>query len=135
MLRACINSNSSHLILAPFRDENLFDRVMPDPSVSADVLIEVTKIQWAVQKLRNSTSFLSDIEVLDQTIPVVETSINEIVAGRDRSVADLFDLTGERFRNELCVDDDVSLTLTFMLPRFIRLGQQLGRDSNRFRKS
>lgn len=65
--------------------------------MTADVLIEIAKIQWAAEKLRESTAFLKDFEILSEDFPVIRTSINNLIAGPDRTIADLFDLTGEDF--------------------------------------
>lgn len=69
---------------------------MPSPTLEADIIIEIAKIQWAAETLRDVTAFLGDIELLDKKIPLLQISINELVAGPSRTVADLFDLTGER---------------------------------------
>ena len=59
----------------------------------------MAKIRWAAEKLRDATAFLRDFEVLSEIIPVVGTSINQFIAGADRTIADLFDFTGERCCN------------------------------------
>ena len=79
------------------RDEDLLDQDIKTPTMTADVLIEIAKIQWAAEKLRESTAFLKDFEILSEDFPVIRTSINNLIAGPDRTIADLFDLTGEDF--------------------------------------
>ena len=58
----------------------------------------MAKIQWAAEKLRDATAFLEDFEVLSENIPVIDTSVNLFIAGSDRTLADLFDLTGKSLR-------------------------------------
>ena len=48
-----------------------------------------------MKKLRDETKFLDDFQILDQRILVVRKSVNEFFAGEGRTIADLFDLTGE----------------------------------------
>lgn len=38
---------------------------------------------------------MSDISILDEKILVVKKSVNELIAGPDRTLADLFDFTGK----------------------------------------
>ena len=76
-----------------FRDEDLFDQEIKIPQVNSDSLISIEMIKKAVDLLAESTSFLSDFEVLNEQIPVVQTTINGLIAGPDRSLADLFNLT------------------------------------------
>lgn len=63
--------------------------------MDADILIEIATIQWATQALADTTAFLGDIAILDERILVVKKSVNELIAGPDRTLADLFDFTGE----------------------------------------
>ena len=79
------------------RDDDLLDTVIPQPTVAADALIEVAKIRALADTLKNSTAFLADFEFLSEEIPVVKTTVNELIAGTDRTMADLFDITGEFF--------------------------------------
>jgi hypothetical protein len=73
----------------------LLDDFIPKPIIHADILIEVATIQWAVAALRDNTAFLDEIAILDEKIPVVEKSINDLIAGPDRTMADIFDFTGK----------------------------------------
>ena len=77
------------------RDEDLLDSVIPAPQFGEDALIPIDRIQWAVGMLHNSTAFLGDISVLGENIPVVQTSVNRLIAGADRTLSNLFDLTSE----------------------------------------
>lgn len=77
------------------RDNNLLDSVIPKPTATADALIAVDKIKAFASELQSSTAFLANFTVLDEKIPVVKTTINELIAGPDRTLADLFDITGE----------------------------------------
>lgn len=78
-----------------FSDEDLLDQDIPAPEFHADIAIEVAKIREAAALLQNSTKFLRDVEPLDEEIPVIKTSVNKLIAGEGRTLADLFDLTGE----------------------------------------
>lgn len=54
--------------------------------------------------LRDTTEFLGEFEALEQEIPVLKTTVNKLIAGENRTVADLFDLTGMRwFHYTLCI--------------------------------
>lgn len=75
------------------RDEDLLDGNMPEPTVSYDALIDIALIQLAAEELRDFTSFLGDFEALDEVLPVVKSSVNDVIAGPDRTLADLFDFT------------------------------------------
>ena len=86
-----------YIFIRTSRDEDLLDQDIKTPTTTADVLIEIAKIQWAAEKLRESTAFLKDSEILSEDFPVIRTSINSLIAGPDRTIADLFDLTGEDF--------------------------------------
>ena len=79
-----------------FRDENLLDSIIPAPTVRTDALIDIAKVQWAAQKLHDETKFLNNFQILHDQILVVRKSVNELFAGPGRTIADLFDLTGER---------------------------------------
>jgi hypothetical protein len=76
-----------------YLDKDLLDEVTPNVTIKADALISIAMIRKAVTMLRNNTAFLSDIEVLSENIPVIQTNVNELIAGADRTIADLFDLT------------------------------------------
>ena len=87
-------SNSFVLaIRSHLRDENLLDETIPAPELSADALISIEMIKSAVATLQDNTAFLSDFPILSENIPVVQTNVNELIAGADRTIADLFDLT------------------------------------------
>ena len=88
-------NRNSYLLHLFSRDDNLLDDVVPNPTVIPDALIEINKIQYATDTLRNSTMFLENLEILGQTIPFIQTSVNELIAGDNRTLADLFDFTGE----------------------------------------
>lgn len=77
------------------RDEDLLDSIFPEPIVEADLLVEIAKIQWAAEKLHNTTIFLGEIDALNETIQVVQASVNDLIAGPNRTLADLFDFTGK----------------------------------------
>ena len=74
-------------------DEDLLDQVIPSPQIDADALISINMIRRAVSMLRNNTVFLSDITALSEKIPVIQTNVNELIAGTGRTIADLFNLT------------------------------------------
>jgi hypothetical protein len=76
-----------------YLDEDLLDEVIPGVTIDADALISIAMIRRAVTMLRDNTAFLSDIEVLSENIPVIQTNVNELIAGADRTIADLFNLT------------------------------------------
>ena len=76
------------------RDENLLDGVASTPTVIGDIIIEIALIQWACEGLRDFTAFLADLQILDEKIPLIETSVNDLIAGPGRTLADLFDFTG-----------------------------------------
>ena len=90
-----MNSSLHHIYSS--RDEDLLDQEIPAPTLRADILIEVAKIQSAAEQLRSVTSFLGNVQALDERLPVIKTSVNEVIAGSDRTVADLFDFTGKNF--------------------------------------
>jgi hypothetical protein len=74
-------------------DDNLFDSNLGVLTTTADFLIEIAKIQDAATLLRDSTSFLSDFSPVSNELPLVKKSINEVIAGPGRTLAELFDLT------------------------------------------
>jgi hypothetical protein len=88
-----INSTPQALNVLAFRDLNLLDQDFPAVTISPDALIPISKIKAAVEKLTNETSFLSEIRPLSASIPLVKTTVNQLIAGPDRTLADLFDLT------------------------------------------
>jgi hypothetical protein len=65
--------------------------------ITDDILISIAKIKSAAESLKNSTAFLGEFELLDTKIPLLETTVNELIAGQGRKIADLFDLTGTIF--------------------------------------
>lgn len=50
-------------------------------------------IQEAAFELKDNTEFFSDYMPLGEEIPLVKTSVNRLIAGEDRTLADLFDLS------------------------------------------
>lgn len=76
-----------------YMDPNLLDNEFPAVTIDADVLIAIAQIKAAAELLRNSTAFLSDFDPVSTNLPLVETTVNGLVAGPDRTLADLFDLT------------------------------------------
>lgn len=105
---------------------------MSNPRVTADALIEVDKVRWAAEGLRDSTEFLADFEALSEPIPVVKSSVNDLIAGPDRTLADLFDFTGKTL--SVCpAACGCSLSAEHRNSLFLvkRLGQRLRRESNR----
>lgn len=77
------------------RDENLLDEDEATAVVMADIIIEIALIQWAAEGLRDITSFLGDLQILDEKIPLIDKSVNTLIAGPGRTLADLFDFTGK----------------------------------------
>lgn len=67
-------------------------------------------MQRAAEGLRDVTAILGDYEVLGERIPVVKKSINDLIAGPDRTLADLFDYTGKNLYR-LCFEKKRILTL------------------------
>lgn len=65
-----------------------------DPTFIADILVEIPMIQQAVDYLKNATEVLSDAEILHQKIPLVQSSVNDLIAGEGNSLAGMFDFTG-----------------------------------------
>ena len=69
--------------------------------MQTDAVVEIWKIQSAAAALRDTTAFLSEFPVLDEKILVVKKSVNELIAGQDRTLSDIFDFTGKSYRTEL----------------------------------
>jgi hypothetical protein len=80
-----------------YKDPDLLDQDIPNVTISPDALIEIARIQSAVEMLADSTTFLSRVEPLSTSIPGVKTTVNELIAGPDRTLADLFNLTGKQW--------------------------------------
>ena len=118
------------------RDEDLLDGIRPSPTTTADVLIEVAKIQWAAEELRDLTAFLGDFEAFSEIIPVVDTSVNKFIAGEDRTIADLFDYTGKNCDNcyDILIVDLATDYYICLLSMYKSLGKWIKRDSNIFCK-
>ena len=76
-----------------YQDENILDDQRQQPTIDTDVLIGIDLIKSAVEELKNTTSFLRDTKVLAEKIPLIQKSVNQLIAGEDRTFADLFDLT------------------------------------------
>ena len=47
-----------------------------------------------MEAIKNATEFLSDVDILNENIPVVQLSVNDLIAGPGRTLADMFDFTG-----------------------------------------
>jgi hypothetical protein len=71
----------------------VFDSIIPSPVFSKDVLISIELIRKAAAELRDVTGFLSTFGPLEADIPLIKKSVNDVIAGTDRTLADLFDLT------------------------------------------
>ena len=76
-----------------YTDDNILDNVTKQPSFDPDVLISIELIKEAASTLKNNTAFLREYEPLQKTIPLLQVSVNELIAGRGRTLADCFDLT------------------------------------------
>lgn len=76
-----------------YEDDNILDNVTQQPIFVPDVLISIEMIQQAASKLRNSTAFLKGYEPLQQKLPLLQVSVNQLIAGNERTLADMFDLT------------------------------------------
>jgi hypothetical protein len=61
--------------------------------VRKDTIIEIKKIRAFARGLRDSTSSFGDFDLLRNDIPMIRSSVNEIIAGKGRTLAHLFDLT------------------------------------------
>jgi hypothetical protein len=75
------------------RDQNLLDMSVGSLVAKKDAIVEIEKIRAFARSLRGSTSSLGDFELLRNEIPMIRSSVNQIIAGEGRTLADLFDLT------------------------------------------
>jgi hypothetical protein len=80
-------------------DDDILDDVRPQPSFEQDVMISIELIREAADQLKVITAFLGNYEPLQQNLPLLQVSVNQLIAGQDRTLADLFDLTD--FANHL----------------------------------
>lgn len=76
-----------------YEDSNILDNVTQKPSFVADVLIDIDMIKQAAMQLKRSTAFLKGYEPFHQKIPLLQVSMNRLIAGNERTLADMFDLT------------------------------------------
>lgn len=76
-----------------YSDTDLLDNITQSPVITKDALIKIELIKTAAEKLKNVTSFIDDFEPFDTKIPLIKKSVNEIIAGNDRSLSEVFDLT------------------------------------------
>jgi hypothetical protein len=86
-------------------------------------VIELAKIRWATEKLRDATEFMSNFEVFGERISLAGVSVNDLIAGEDRTIADIFDFTGEfpYLRLRLCLESPRQ-TFYCLLSNINRLG-------------
>ncbi len=84
-----------------YEDDDILDNVTQQPRFGQDVLISIELVQEAARTLKNKTAFLGEFAPLQQKIPLLDVSVNELIAGkgRNRTLADFFDLTD--FANNL----------------------------------
>jgi hypothetical protein len=82
-----------------YTDDNVLDNVTKQPSFDPDVLISIDLIKHAASTLKNNTAFLRKYEPLQQMVPLLRVSVNDLIAGQGRTLADCFDLT--KFADEL----------------------------------
>ena len=75
-----------------YYDDNLLDKVFGDVTLDADLLFELQFVQQAALVLQENTAFLSDIDPFFEEIPLLKTTVNELIAGENRTLASLFDL-------------------------------------------
>lgn len=80
-------------------DDNILDDDRPTPIFQQDVLISIELIRNATNELKSKTASFGDYEPLQKKLPLLQVSVNELIAGQDRTLADLFDLTD--FANNL----------------------------------
>lgn len=76
-----------------YEDYDILDDQRSNITIETDALIEIDLIKNAATQLRDSTSFLRGTKVLADAIPLLQVSANELIAGKGRTFADLFDLT------------------------------------------
>ena len=76
-----------------YTDDNVLDSNMSQLFIDKDILIDIGLIREAADFLKNNTEFLADYKPLGQDIALLKTSVNDLIAGEGRTLADLFDLT------------------------------------------
>ena len=91
------NEHSNNIFLVTgitieYNDDNVLDNVTSFIAIKKDVLIKIEDIQRAAEILRDNTAFFGEYEPLGQEIALLKTSVNRLIAGEDRTLADLFDL-------------------------------------------
>ena len=76
-----------------YEDEDLFDDFRPNVTIDTDVVIAIASIQKVAEELKGATEFFDESDALASEIPLLGVSLNELIAGEDRTIADMFDLT------------------------------------------
>ena len=76
-----------------YNDEDVLDNNTSQLDIKKDILIDIGLIQEAADFLKNNTKFLAEYEPLGQQIALLDISVNGLIAGEGRTLADLFDLT------------------------------------------
>ena len=76
-----------------YNDEDVLDNNTSQLDIKKDILIDIGLIQEAADFLKNNTKFLAEYESLGQQIALLDISVNGLIAGEGRTLADLFDLT------------------------------------------
>lgn len=76
-----------------YEDDNIIDSITQTPIFEADIMISIDMIKDGAWALRNKTYPLSDYVPLQQQIPLLKVSMNDLIAGQGRTLADCFDLT------------------------------------------
>jgi len=76
-----------------YEDDNIIDNITQTPIFETDILISIDMINDAALALKEKTSPLRDYVPLQQEIPLLKKSMNDLIAGQGRTVADCFDLT------------------------------------------
>ena len=76
-----------------YEDDNIIDNITQTPIFETDILISIGMIKEATLALKDKTSPLRDYKPLQQEIPLLKKSMNDLIAGQGRTLADCFDLT------------------------------------------
>ena len=76
-----------------YEDDNVIDNITQTPIFEADIIISIDMIKDAAGALRNKTYPLRDYMPLQQQIPLLKVSMNDLIAGQGCMLADCFDLT------------------------------------------
>lgn len=74
-------------------DDDILDNDRQQPSFDPDVLISIDLIREAAVTLKDNAAFLGKYEPLQEKLPLLQVSVNQLIAGQGRTLADLFDLT------------------------------------------